>query len=128
MKDPYQAMYDATAVVAPMQTGGGIQNKILEAMAIGTVVLTTTLGAKAIIGAVNGEHLIICDEPEDYATAIAKLHKNSKNMAAMRTKAKKLMKENFTWDLYAQKLYEVVDDVSGCKKEKIIKLLNPNNT
>lgn len=118
MKDPYQAMYDATAVVAPMQTGGGIQNKILEAMAIGAIVLTTTLGAKAIIGAVNDEHLIICDEPEDYATRITKLYKNEKNVSAMGAKAKKLIRENFTWDLYAHKLYEVLDEVSNRKREK----------
>ncbi|GEO11629.1 glycosyltransferase [Segetibacter aerophilus] len=118
VKDPYQAMYDATAVVAPMQTGGGIQNKILEAMAIGAIVLTTTLGAKAIIGAVSGEHLIICDEPQDYATAIMELHNNSKNSIPMGLKAKKLMKESFTWDLYAKKLYEVLDEASFNKIEQ----------
>lgn len=118
VKDPYQAMYDATAVVAPMQTGGGIQNKILEAMAIGAIVLTTTLGAKAIIGATNGEHLVICDEPEDYAAAIVEIYNNPKKLLAMGTRAKKLMKEQFTWDLYAQRLYEVLDERSFDKTQK----------
>ncbi|HEX8277184.1 MAG TPA: hypothetical protein VF540_00760, partial [Segetibacter sp.] len=71
--------------------------------------LTTSLGAKAIVGAVNGEHLLICDEPEDYAAAIAQLHKDKKSMMTMGIKAKNLMKESFTWDLYAKKFYEVLD-------------------
>ena len=116
LKDPYQVMYDTTAVVAPMQTGGGIQNKILEAMAIGAIVLTTTLGAKAIIGAVNGEHLFICDEPEDYATAIANLHANQSDENFIGSQAKQLMQKHYTWDLYATKLYEIIDEVNFDKK------------
>lgn len=119
LEDPYQVMYNATAVVAPMQTGGGIQNKILEAMAIGAIVLTTTLGAKAIIGAINGEHLIICDEPEDYANAISHIQKNIKKTMWLGKNAKRLMNENFTWDLYAQKLFDVIDeDTLVAKQEK----------
>lgn len=120
LKDPYQVMFDATAVVAPMQTGGGIQNKILEAMAIGAVVLTTTLGAKAIIGAIDGEHLIICDKPQDYAVSIARLHYKSIELNVIGAKAKQLMKEQFTWDLYAQKLYEVIDEVTFDRRQKLI--------
>lgn len=120
IEDPYQIMYNATAVVAPMQTGGGIQNKILEAMAIGAIVLTTTLGAKAIIGANNGKHLIICDEPEEYSAAIYALYRRQKEIRLIGNNAKKLIKESFTWDLYSQKLYDVIDKVSCLKSKKII--------
>jgi glycosyltransferase involved in cell wall biosynthesis len=111
MKDPYIEMFNATAVVAPMQTGGGIQNKILEAMAIGAVVVTTTLGSKAIIGAVNEEHLIIRDRPEEFASAIMLLHTHPHTYSQMGIRAKKLIKESFTWDLYAKKLFAVLDKV-----------------
>lgn len=113
IEDPYPQMQAATAVVAPMQTGGGIQNKILEAMAIGCVVLTTQLGAQPIVGAMNGKHLIICETPVEYVNAIMDLFQHAGQGQAIRSAATCLMKENYTWQLFADKWKQLIIDIQG---------------
>src|SRR5690606_8058639 len=59
----------ATAVVIPLLSGGGTRLKILEAFSAGRPVISTTIGA-AGLDAVDGDHLLIADRPEQFATAI----------------------------------------------------------
>ena len=54
-----------TIVVAPMISGSGTQNKILEAMLLGKTVLTTTLGAEGLHG-LTGEELVVCPNDEAF--------------------------------------------------------------
>ncbi|ORT50990.1 hypothetical protein ST37_06250 [Vibrio sp. qd031] len=57
---PY--LHHAKAVVAPMQIARGVQNKILEAMAMAKPVFTTTLGIEGITGYPDS-HNFVCDTP-----------------------------------------------------------------
>ncbi len=58
----------ATISVSPLVYGAGIQNKILEAMAMETPVITTARGAEAL-AARPGEDLIVAADPADFAEA-----------------------------------------------------------
>lgn len=62
----------ATVFVAPLLTGGGIIVKILDALAAGTPVVTTSIGNEGI-GALPGEHLLIADTPEEFASKVVLL-------------------------------------------------------
>jgi glycosyltransferase involved in cell wall biosynthesis len=59
-------------VIAPILSGGGMRIKILEAMAAGKAVVSTTIGAEGI-DAVPGQHLLIADDADAFAAAIAEL-------------------------------------------------------
>jgi sugar transferase (PEP-CTERM/EpsH1 system associated) len=61
---PY--LQHAAAVIAPMRIARGVQNKVLEGMAMGRVVLTTSMGAEGI-EAEAGRHLLVEDEPRRLA-------------------------------------------------------------
>jgi polysaccharide biosynthesis protein PslH len=52
--------------IVPLRIGGGTRLKILEAMALGTPVITTSKGAEGL-AAVDGEHLMIADSPDEFA-------------------------------------------------------------
>lgn len=62
----------ATVFVAPLLTGGGIIVKILDALAAGTPVVTTSIGNEGI-SAVPGEHLLIGDTAEEFASNVVRL-------------------------------------------------------
>ena len=72
VKDPYLYVSAAMAAAAPMQSGGGIQNKVLESMALARVNLVSPLAAAALEGLENGccageRVMYICRTPEEYA-------------------------------------------------------------
>ena len=64
---PY--LQHAAAVVAPMRIARGVQNKVLEGMAMGRPVVVTSKGLEGI-AAVPGRDLVVADEPAAYARAI----------------------------------------------------------
>ncbi len=63
---------EAAAVVVPLRLGGGTRLKIVEAMAMGKAIVSTTLGAEGI-EATPGRDLLIEDEPEAFADAVSRL-------------------------------------------------------
>jgi glycosyltransferase involved in cell wall biosynthesis len=71
--DDTDALYKRAAVfVAPILTGGGIIVKVLDALAAGTPVVTTTFGNEGV-GAKPGRDLLVADDPEDFAAAVVRL-------------------------------------------------------
>ncbi len=58
--------------VVPLLSGSGIRVKIIEAMALGKAVVTTSVGAKGI-DYVDGEHLLIADTPHDFVRQLRRL-------------------------------------------------------
>jgi glycosyltransferase involved in cell wall biosynthesis len=110
IEDPYLILKSALCVVAPMQTGAGIQNKILECMALGTINIVSSLAAKPI-GAEHNKHFLVCDDPKEIANYINKIYKNPKNFENLKIGAREFIKNNFTWGIYEKKLLDVINSV-----------------
>lgn len=72
LEDIRPFMWSATLSVVPLLYGAGIQNKILEAMATGTPVVTTR-GALSALEAQPGEHLLVSDGPDGFSQAVLQL-------------------------------------------------------
>ncbi|KOR31929.1 hypothetical protein TI05_10495 [Achromatium sp. WMS3] len=111
--DPYSILNSCFAIIAPMQTGGGIQNKILETMALGKITITTTLGASPIVGAKDNEHLIIEDDPDKMAHKINEVFKNKIKFCNIEKKSKKLMQDSYTWNSYQNILKKMIQENIG---------------
>ena len=69
--DPYFAR--AHAVVVPILTGAGIRVKIVEAMAAGRAIVSTSLGWEGLPHVQPDEHLLVADDPLQFATAAVRL-------------------------------------------------------
>jgi len=63
----YQA--DKSILIVPLLSGGGIRVKIIEALALGKVIVSTSKGADGILFTHN-ENILIADTPEDFAQAL----------------------------------------------------------
>lgn len=109
--DPYLIIKSSMAVVAPMQTGGGIQNKVLEAMALGKTVITTTLSATPILNARNNMEFIIANTPEEFVATINRLKNNPTMAEKIGENARTFIKENYTWNSYGLKYTTEIDNL-----------------
>ncbi|MCU0322764.1 MAG: glycosyltransferase [Chitinophagaceae bacterium] len=108
MKDPYLIMNSCNLVISPMQTGGGVQNKILEGMALGKINIATTLGAESIRFAENGKHLLVIDNPSEMASAINQILKNPQQYELMEGLAKELVTKVYTWSNFENELLSTI--------------------
>lgn len=87
----------ASLTVAPLRLGSGTRCKILESMAWGLPVVSTTLGAEGI-DAADGEHLLIRDQPEAFAEAILQLLADEALWRKLRHSGHALVRERYSWD------------------------------
>jgi sugar transferase (PEP-CTERM/EpsH1 system associated) len=96
---PY--IFHATASVAPMRIARGIQNKVLEAMAMGKPVIVTA-GALEGIDAIPGRDLLLADDAGSFATAAIRLTaangRTTPEGDALGRAARCLILECYDWD------------------------------
>lgn len=69
--DANEFMLDHDLMIVPLLSGSGVRVKIVEAMALGRVVITTSVGAEGL-DVENGKHLFIADTPEEFLAVIDK--------------------------------------------------------
>jgi glycosyltransferase involved in cell wall biosynthesis len=101
-----EALNDAHAAIAPMQSGSGIQNKILEAMACELPVVTTTLGRGPIeTGASSG--LFVADDPADFRAACIALLTDPARAQTLGQRAAAYVREAHTWAENARRVEAV---------------------
>ena len=92
--------------VCPMMCGSGIQNKLLHAMAMGTPVVTTSISVQAL-QVTDGKHLLVADEPQQFAEAVTSLLQNINLRKQISTSARKYVQEHHDWNASGQKLEAV---------------------
>lgn len=69
VEDAAFLLQKSTVVIAPMRSGAGLQNKIIQAMYLGCTVITSEIGADGLLD-LSGKELIIYKNDEDF---VAKL-------------------------------------------------------
>lgn len=82
-------------MIVPLLSGSGMRVKILEGMALGKVIVTSSLGAEGI-PITNGENIIIADTPKLYAQSIIDLASNYLKGNPIGTAAKLLIQSKFS--------------------------------
>ncbi|MBN2730694.1 MAG: glycosyltransferase [Bacteroidales bacterium] len=83
--------------VAPMQIGTGLQNKLLEAMAMELPCVTSSLANNAL-GAEPDKEILIADSPEEYSGKIMLLLEDETLRTEMASLGRKLIQLNYSWE------------------------------
>ncbi|MEO5907548.1 MAG: glycosyltransferase [Saprospiraceae bacterium] len=104
IRDAYQ---DGRIFVAPMFSGLGLQNKILEAMSMGLPCVTTSMVNNAI-GAKEGIEILIADDIDGMIRHIEFLLDHPDQYHRMSENARSFMMKNFRWEDQVSKIEEVL--------------------
>jgi polysaccharide biosynthesis protein PslH len=103
---------NSTICVVPIRRGGGTRIKILQALALGTPVVTTNKGAEGL-DVVDGQHLLLADEPEAFAGAVVRLLEDGRLREQLRERGRALIRSRYTWDASVAALDGILGRVAG---------------
>jgi glycosyltransferase involved in cell wall biosynthesis len=106
--DARAELRDVAVYVAPLVSGSGLKNKVLEAMAAGRPVVTTSLGA-AGIGA--GAGLTVADSMDAVADAVVALLGDQARRQAEGAAGRVRVEREFTWARSAERIEQLWQDV-----------------
>jgi glycosyltransferase involved in cell wall biosynthesis len=101
-----QVIAEADICIAPIRSGSGTRLKILEYMAMGKPVISTSKGAEGI-EYTDGLNIIIEDTIDKYPEIIRQLLDDEKKRGALGREARKLIEEKYNWDLYRKPLEKI---------------------
>lgn len=94
--DPRPYIAGSACLIVPLRSGGGMRVKILEALARGIPVVSTTIGYEGI-DLTPGEHLLVADTPSDFADAVALLLRDPELGARIAAAGRRRVLEKYDW-------------------------------
>lgn len=98
----------AEICVVPLRRGGGTRLKILEAMALGTALVSTTKGAEGLDIEAGSDYLQ-ADSPREFAQAISRLFQDHELQQRLTEQARKTVEAKYGWGVAGNHLLNAVD-------------------
>jgi glycosyltransferase involved in cell wall biosynthesis len=98
---PYVA--EATAVAVPIRIGGGTRLKVVEGLAMGKAMVSTTLGCEGV-AVRDGEHLLIADDAAAFASRIFEVFESPTLRDALGQAGRRLIETRYSWKLGGARL------------------------
>jgi glycosyltransferase involved in cell wall biosynthesis len=108
----------ARAIIAPLRIGGGTRLKILEAMAMGGPVVSTTLGAEGL-AVEHGRNILIADGAAAFAAAVGRVLDDDRLAADLGSAARRLVEERYDWEHSAATLAALYRSVIDARRDPL---------
>lgn len=106
----------AAVVVCPMLTAVGIQNKVLEAMALGKAVVATPLVA-AGLEVTDGREMVLADGKDAFAQAVVKLLEDPEARQGLGRRAREYVERNHCWADSTRQLVQIYEyETAACAR------------
>jgi glycosyltransferase involved in cell wall biosynthesis len=110
LEDIRPAVAQSWACVVPLRVGGGTRLKILEAMALGTPVVSSSKGAQGL-EATHGEDILIANTPVEFADAVLRLLDDRALRARLAANGRRLVESRYGWEVIGEKLDQLLRKV-----------------
>jgi len=111
--DDVKPYYEKSKVcIVPLRAGSGTRLKILEAMALGRPVVSTSIGCEGL-DITNGKELMVADTPELFAKKTIELLTDLTLRKQITDQAREFVVKNHEWNMVAQKLIDVYEQVAS---------------
>ena len=105
-EEELKEIYDRVRVViAPLTYGAGVKGKVVEAIAYGVPLVSTSIGAEGIKEA--SDIMLIADSPEDFAKEVIRLYEDRKLWEKLRSRYPKYSKRYLSYER-AKKLFKEI--------------------
>jgi glycosyltransferase involved in cell wall biosynthesis len=88
--------------VVPTRVGSGIRIKILEAMAMGKAIVSTSIGCEGIEGVCNGSNILLADDPTEFAHHVIRLMNDRGLRLRLGAAGRQLVSDRYQWSAIAQ--------------------------
>ncbi|MCA1777849.1 MAG: glycosyltransferase family 4 protein [Xanthomonadaceae bacterium] len=108
--DLHACLRQAAVFIVPLRLGGGTRLKVLEAMAMGKAIVSTSKGIEGI-GMVDGTDVLIADRPEDFARAVERLLDDAPLRERLGRAARDLAVRRYDWRSVGQRLLPVYSEL-----------------
>jgi polysaccharide biosynthesis protein PslH len=110
--DALKFMNEHSIMIVPLFSGSGIRIKIIEGMACGKTIISTTVGAEGINYS-NLENILIADDPAGFIEMISACMKDGEFINRIGKNARELIKIEYDRDLIIQKLLGFYQKISS---------------
>ena len=110
VSDLNASLNQAAVFVAPLRFAAGVQNKVLEAMAVGRPVVTTSIVNNGL-KAVPGKEIMVADTAVDIAQQTTQLLLNREQSLMMGQAAREFVGRNFSWDLAVKRVRVIANRI-----------------
>ena len=101
---PYFA--EATVFVVPLRIGSGTRLKILEALAMGKAIVSTSVGAEGL-DLRDSEEIFIADEPAAFADAVTRLLTDDSLRRRIGERGRARVEQDYDWRSIGEKLHRL---------------------
>jgi polysaccharide biosynthesis protein PslH len=102
--------YQNNLSIVPLRKGSGTRLKILEAMSLGTPVVSTSIGAEGI-KCTHGKNIILADDARSFAEAVLELLGNNDKAEFIRQEARGLIEQYYSWERLGINLAQVLQTI-----------------
>ena len=116
--DPLPYIQRAAVFVAPILSGGGTKLKVLEAMAVGKAIVSTSIGIEGIEGK-DQEHFIVADSPVIFSSMVVSLLNDHAFRERLGANARKRAMARYDWEAICEGISRIYqgarEEVRGTK-------------
>jgi glycosyltransferase involved in cell wall biosynthesis len=110
--DDLDALYSSAAVfIVPLHAGSGVRVKVLEALAAGVPVVSTTVGIDGL-ELVAGEHLLVADRPAEFAQAVQTLLAEPELRQRLALAGRRRVVECYDWRVCCRPLLDAYEQLA----------------
>ena len=106
--DPREYLARAAVSVAPLRVARGIQNKVLEALAMGLPTVGTTSATQGVEGS-PGHDFLVADEAADFADQVIALLQDPERARALGRAGRDFVERTYDWEACLSPLDEILD-------------------
>ena len=107
----------AAVVAVPIRMGGGTRLKVVEGLALGKAMVSTSLGCEGI-AVRDGEHLRIADGAQAFAARVVELFEDRAAALALGRAGRALVEREYSWELSAARLGALYEQVISSSRGK----------